>query len=84
MNNTKVYMLNSTGRICYPFPWESKSLPTPWKDSTHMRVMIPLSERERIKSGKKCHFQIVRRSKITEIKTGLPRLNRQAQIAVAG
>jgi hypothetical protein len=83
VNAQRVYMLNSTGRICFPFRWESKSLPQPWNDATHMRVMIPLSEKEKERSEKKCHFQIVRRSKITEIKTGLPKLNRQAEGAAA-
>lgn len=65
MNNSKIYMLNSTGRQVFPFPWESKALPCPWKDESYMRVLVPLSDSEKIRSGKTVHTQIIHRSKIT-------------------
>lgn len=69
MNQQKVYKLNSTGRRCYLFPWESKSLQAPWK-AGYTRVVIPLSaaERRSAKPGTKCHIQIVRSSRISEVK----------------
>lgn len=71
MNNQKIYMLTSTGRQVFPFHWESKALPCPWKDETYMRVLIPLNEQERRSSDKKVHTQIVKRSKIIALNSGI-------------
>ena len=71
MNNHKIYMLNSTGRQVFPFPWESKFAPCPWDDSTYMRVLIPLSENEKRNSTKIVHTQIIKRSKITTLNSGM-------------
>lgn len=71
MNNQKIYMLNSTGRQVFPFPWESRNAPCPWRDETHMRVLIPLNEQERKNSDKKVHTQIVKRSKIIALNSGI-------------
>lgn len=53
------YYLRKTGRVCYPFPWVSRQEPCPWNQSTHMRVLIPLSKAEKKKSQKKVHMQVV-------------------------
>jgi diphthamide biosynthesis methyltransferase len=71
VNNSKIYMLSSTGRQVFPFHWESKSLPCPWKDETHMRVLVPLSENEKRNSDKLVHIQIVKRSKIMTLNSGM-------------
>lgn len=61
------FCLKKNHRVVYPFPWVSKQEPCPWKQSTHMRVIIPLTESEKIYSHKKAHTQIVRRDNIQEI-----------------
>lgn len=71
MNNAKIYMLTSTGRQVFPFHWESKALPCPWKDETYMRVLVPLSENEKRNSDKLVHTQIIHRSKIMTLNGGM-------------
>lgn len=60
--------LRKSGRICYPFNWESGSLPKPWPN-THSRVLIPLTQTERRNSTKKCHVQIVNNTNLEVVRT---------------
>lgn len=64
-----LYKLKKSGRVCYPFPWDSRKLPCPWKDG-YMRVMIPLTTTERRNSKKLCHTQIVKISSLMKIREG--------------
>lgn len=57
----------SDGRVCYPFPWESTKTEQPWRNG-YSRVMIPLTETEKINSNKKCHVQIVRNNKLSKVR----------------
>lgn len=63
--------LKKSGRVCYPFNWESGSLPKPWPN-THSRVMIPLTAAERKHSNKKCHIQIVNNENLEVVKQHNP------------
>lgn len=68
----KIYKLPN-GRVAYDFPWESHASPRPWKNG-YSRVIIPLtaSEQRGARRGTKCHTQIVKNSKLHEVKE--PRL----------
>lgn len=66
MNQSRMFKMPD-GRVAYPFPWESGTLPQPWK-AGYMRVVIPLTAAERRNSIKKCHIQIVRAAKLKEVK----------------
>lgn len=68
MNAQKVYMLNSTGRQVFLFPWESRGAQCPWDDSKYIRVLIPLNAAERRNSNKKVHTQIIRRDNLREVR----------------
>lgn len=59
-----VYKLKTTGRACYPFPWESAKAPCPWDKSQYERVVIPFTELEKRNSNKSIHIQVVRRDKL--------------------
>lgn len=83
MNAQKIYMLNSTGRVCFPFPWESKFAPCPWNKDTHQRVLIPLNESEKKNSNKKVHTQIVRNNKITALSQPKFHLRHTASVEVS-
>lgn len=67
MIRNDLFKLKSSGRVCYPFPWESRATPQPWKPG-YMRVMIPLTQSERRNSQKKCHTQIVRNENLEKVK----------------
>ena len=60
------FYLKKGHRAVYPFPWVSGQVPQPWP-STHMRVIIPLSEAEKRNSHKKCHVQVVNRNNILSV-----------------
>jgi hypothetical protein len=64
----KILKFKKTGRTCYSFPWESKHAPCPWNTAKYSRVMIPLTEKEKIKSPKACHVQIVANYKLEEVR----------------
>lgn len=64
-----LYKLKKSGRVCYPFPWDSHKLPCPWKGG-YMRVMIPLTVAERKGSTKPCHTQIVKISNLEKVQEG--------------
>ena len=63
----KILKLKKSGRVCYPFPWHSSQKAQPWPN-THQRVLIPLSEKEKINSKKTCHIQIIANSKLEEVR----------------
>lgn len=70
MNNTKIYILNSTGKQVFPFPWESRNAPCPWNREKYQRVLIPLSPAEQKNSSKKVHCQIVKLDKLSTFNNG--------------
>lgn len=61
-----IVTLAKSGRVVYPFPWESHSAPAPFNTQTHERVVIPLSaeERKRAKPTTAAHIQIVKRKNL--------------------
>lgn len=59
MFSGEVYQLKKSGRECYLLPWGSDKIPCPWK-SGYARVIIPLTEAEKVNSQKKCHMQVVK------------------------
>lgn len=63
----RVLKIIKSGRVCYPFPWESSAVPQPWPQQ-HERVVIPLTAAERRNSTKKCHIQIVAKRNLSEVK----------------
>lgn len=67
MNAKRILKINKTGRVCYPFPWESSAIPQQWSQK-HERVVIPLTAAERRNSTKKCHTQIVAKRNLSEVK----------------
>lgn len=67
MHQRRILKINRTGRVCYPFPWESSAIPQPWSQK-HERVVIPLTADERRNSTKKCHIQIVAKRNLSEVK----------------
>lgn len=64
-----LYKLKKSGRVCYPFPWDSHRLLCPW-NSGYMLVMIPLTVAERKGSTKLCHTQIVKISNLEKVQEG--------------
>lgn len=64
----KILKLKKSGRLCYPFPWESKQAVCPWNTATYTRVVIPFSESERRNSKKKSHIQIVANHKLETVR----------------
>lgn len=70
--NNKTFMLTKTGRTCHELPWESKMLERPWKQG-YTRVMIPYTAEElkNSRNAKKCHIQIVRNTRLMELKKRL-------------
>lgn len=67
MNSKRIIKITKSGRVCYPFPWESSAIPQPWSQK-HERVVIPLIAAERCNSTKKCHIQIVAKRNLEEVK----------------
>jgi len=73
----RIFTMIKTGRIATEFPWESKTLPRPWKDG-YTRVLVPMTEAEQLRSrrGLKCHTQIVRLSRLQVAKKSPPKLKK--------
>ena len=67
MNPKRILKITKSGRVCYPFPWESFAIPQQWSQK-HERVVIPLTAAERRNSTKKCHIQIVAKRNLSEVK----------------
>lgn len=67
-----IFKLKKSGRACYPFPWESHKLPCPWNNEKYARVVIPLTEQEKVHSRKSIHIQIVRRDKLEMVRQTVP------------
>lgn len=67
MNPKRILKIIKSGRVCYPFPWESSAIPQPWSQK-HERVVIPLTAAERRNSTKKCHIQVVAKRNLSEVK----------------
>ena len=61
-----IYKMKKTGRVCYPFPWESTKEPQPWKHG-YQRVIIPLTAEEKKHSSKLIHMQIVRNDNLVKV-----------------
>jgi len=61
------YKFKKNGRVCYEFPWESRSLPQPW-DNKYVRVLIPMTRMEQgCSKKKKVHIQIVARAHLDKV-----------------
>lgn len=67
MNAKRILKITKSGRVCYPFPWESSAIPQQWSQK-HERVVIPLTAAERRNSTKKCHIQVVAKRNLSEVK----------------
>lgn len=67
MVNSDVFVLRKSNRTCYMLPWGSDKIPCPWK-SGYARVMIPLTESERLNSNKTCHVQVVKIDNIRQVR----------------
>lgn len=61
-----VIKLRKCGREVYPFPWTSSG-PCPWP-AGYARVVIPLTEKEKLHSNKLCHVQVVKISNLEQQK----------------
>lgn len=63
----RILKIVKSGRVCYPFQWESSAIAQPWPN-THERVVIPLSAAERRNSNKKAHVQIVAKRNLVDVR----------------
>ena len=70
MFNEDIYVLKKSGRSCYMLPWGSDKLPCPWR-SGYARVMIPLTDNEKLNSKKLCHIQVVKISNLNRVQSKL-------------
>jgi len=67
MNAKRILKITKSGRVCYPFPWESSAIPQQWSQK-HERVVIPLTVAERRNSNKKAHIQIVAKRNLVDVR----------------